>query len=88
LGPRVHALSIFLIAPGDGDELDLFQETGIVVWYDPASAVSEDNVSEFERLGFAGALGADNLAWASSKKEAGYEEIDGMVDCAGFGRTR
>ena len=55
---------------------------------DPAGVVSEDNVAELERLGFARTLGADDLTRSSSKKESGYEEIDGVVDCAGFGRAR
>jgi hypothetical protein len=84
LCPGIHAIAILLISPSDGDKLNPFQEMGVIVWYDAAGAVSEDNIKEFERLGLSGALGTDNLAWPSGKKESGDEEINSVVDRASF----
>ncbi len=58
------------------------------MWDDSAGTVAEDDVSEFQGLGLARVLGTDNLARPSGKEESRNEQVDRVVDCAGFGGVR
>jgi hypothetical protein len=81
---RVKTFAVLLLSPCDGYKLDSVEQVFVVVWNDARSIVSEDQVPEFDCLGFTGVFGSNDLAWASGKEIAGDKEINCVIDSAGF----